>query len=58
MSNYSQELVSLFNDNELISQVWVNEDATVWHTHQVDGLIELTREEVLGEPQKTKNHKK
>lgn len=50
--DFNQELIDLLLGNELITSVWTNEDATEWHTHSVDGLIEVQREEILGAEKK------
>lgn len=34
--------------NTAIAAVWVNEDATVWHTSAREGFNEVSRETILG----------
>ena len=44
---FCEDLKGLLLLNENILSVWVNEDATEWHTHEVEGLKEVKRETIL-----------
>jgi len=45
---FSQDLINLFAINACIQSVWVNDDASVWHTSEKEGFTEVTRLEVTG----------
>ena len=51
---YDKELIELLNSNDSIKKVWLNEDKTIWHTYEVKGFVEITREEILN-PKTIKN---
>lgn len=44
---YSNELKELLESNMLIKAIWIDEVNDQWHTHEVDGLKEISREEIL-----------
>ena len=45
---YSKDIKGLLKSNEAIADLWINEDATEWHTYEVIGMTKISREEVLG----------
>jgi hypothetical protein len=45
--NYDIEIIELLHLNKNISALWLNEDATEWHTYEVSGLKKVTRDEIL-----------
>ena len=52
---YSTELIDLLNIGGLIDKVWINEDATIWHTHEVQGFREVLRGDILKQKKTSKN---
>ena len=52
---YSTELIDLLNIGGLIDKVWINEDATIWHTHEVQGFREVLRGDILKQKTTSKN---
>lgn len=45
---YSKDIKELLKSNEVISDLWINEDATEWYTSEKIGMTKISREEVLG----------
>lgn len=45
---FCEDLKGLLLLNTVIAAVWINEDATVWHTSEREGFTEVSRETILG----------
>jgi hypothetical protein len=45
---FCEDIKGLLLSNTAIASVWVNEDATVWHTSERECFDEVSRETILG----------
>ena len=45
--NYSDELKELLQSNQFINNIWIDTENDEWHTHEVAGLKEVSRNEIL-----------